>query len=370
MSPSVLDRHCACYRGALLLAVLLDGACPATRPPATDGGDPLLTPLHRAAQAGDSASATALIDQGAPIEARDCYGWTPLHRAAIAGRAEVAALLVQRGADVAARGRYDMTPLHWASLRGHAAVVTALLAADAPVDAPDFYSMTPLHLAANRETAQALLDRGAALETRDVRGMTPLHYARTGDVAKALLDRGANVNARATSGATPATMTGVAECKPGAVMVYPSRDTVRVREQSGRLELIVWNVADRALSDVTVAVDSAGSLAVATPARIERFYPGQMVTIALAVERRADVARGKHRFDVTLAEAGAPVATCNLRLDSREGITPEDRGMIPIGTVQLRQEPSWVQYLAYGTVPILLVALWLGWLLVERLRRR
>jgi len=369
MSLQVADRHTAYYWPGLLVVLTFAG-CPAARPSSPATSDPLLTPLHRAAQAGDLQQVTALLDQGAPVDARDQYAWTPLHRAAIAGQTAVVQLLLQRGADVAARGRYDMTPLHWASLRGHADVATALLAARAPADALDFYSMTALHMAANRDTAQALLDRGARLETTDVRGMTPLHFARSGDVAKALLDRGANVDARATSGATPMKMTGVAECQPGDLVVYPSSDTVRIREQSGRLELIAWNVSDHDLRDLVLTVESAGGTSALTPRGSARFFPGQMATFAVAVERRAEVARGQHPLSIAFIASGVPVATCGLRLDSRAGVTPEDRGMIPIGSVQLRQEPSWLQYLAYGTVPLLLVGLWLGWIVVERIRRR
>jgi ankyrin repeat protein len=52
---------------------------------------------------------------------------------------------------------------------------------------------TPLHVAANRETAQLLLDRGANLETKDVdHESTPLQYAlNRPDVAELLLERGA-----------------------------------------------------------------------------------------------------------------------------------------------------------------------------------
>lgn len=370
MTFHALDRHPACCRIVLALLALAAAACAPAARPAPDASDPLVTPLHRAAQAGDLQQLTALLDQGAAIDARDQYAWTALHRAAIAGQGAAVEVLLERGADSAARGRYDMTPLHWASLRGQAAVVRTLLDHGATVDALDFYSMTPLHLAANRETAQALLDRGAALETTDVRGMTPLHFARTGDVAKALLDRGANVEARATSGATPMKMTGVAECQPGDVVVYPSSDTVRIREQRGQLELIAWNVADHDLRELVVTVESAGGIPRVTPTGSARFFPGQMATFSVAIERRDEVARGQYPLNIAFVASGVPVATCGLRLDSREGVTPEDRGMIPIGSVQLRQQPTWTQYLAYGAVPLLLVGLWLGWLLIERLRRR
>jgi len=58
------------------------------------------TPLHWAADRGALVAATALVDAGAPLDARDADGATPLHYACLCGRKEIAELLVQRGADV------------------------------------------------------------------------------------------------------------------------------------------------------------------------------------------------------------------------------------------------------------------------------
>lgn len=58
-----------------------------------------ITPLHIAAEKGDTAATALLIMFGARVNATDRRGRTPLHIAAEKGYAEVARLLVERGAD-------------------------------------------------------------------------------------------------------------------------------------------------------------------------------------------------------------------------------------------------------------------------------
>ncbi|EJT79104.1 hypothetical protein GGTG_04193 [Gaeumannomyces tritici R3-111a-1] len=60
------------------------------------------TPLSWAAGNGDEASVKLLLDKGATIETKDCYGRTPLHRAAEYGHEAVARLLA---AELGALGR-------------------------------------------------------------------------------------------------------------------------------------------------------------------------------------------------------------------------------------------------------------------------
>ena len=57
------------------------------------GGVKRCTPLHMAARRGNTEVATALLDCGANIAARDSQGVTPLRRATNCRKAEVAALL-------------------------------------------------------------------------------------------------------------------------------------------------------------------------------------------------------------------------------------------------------------------------------------
>jgi hypothetical protein len=75
----------------------------------------------------------ALVDHGAPIEARSNSGWTALLHAASAGRGAVVSLLCQRGASVDARDRVGETALHKACTKDVPNCVRALVDAGADV---------------------------------------------------------------------------------------------------------------------------------------------------------------------------------------------------------------------------------------------
>ena len=70
--------------------------------------------LQSAAAQGDVAQATALLDQGAAIDARDEAGRTPLMLAVTQGRLEIVRLLQARGADPDAADDAGHTPLQQA----------------------------------------------------------------------------------------------------------------------------------------------------------------------------------------------------------------------------------------------------------------
>ena len=87
--------------------------------------------IVRAAEASPASIVSALLSNGASVDARDrsdtavdqTSGYTPLHAAAFRGNADVARVLMEHGADVAAReSRYGATPAGWADYAGHAAV--------------------------------------------------------------------------------------------------------------------------------------------------------------------------------------------------------------------------------------------------------
>lgn len=69
------------------------------------------TPLMYAAARGNTASARALLDLGAKVNARNSTGDTALRVAASDGTVEVAKLLLEAGADPLAPGRMLLTPL-------------------------------------------------------------------------------------------------------------------------------------------------------------------------------------------------------------------------------------------------------------------
>ncbi|HEY1368986.1 MAG TPA: ankyrin repeat domain-containing protein [Gaiellaceae bacterium] len=75
------------------------------------------TAIVQAAEAGDSAAVTVMLDVGFGTEDRGQDGATPLHAAAYTGSADTARLLLDRGADLEARDTtFDSTPLGWAAV--------------------------------------------------------------------------------------------------------------------------------------------------------------------------------------------------------------------------------------------------------------
>lgn len=69
------------------------------------------TPLHQAARRGHVAVAQALLDHGAPVDARDAKMETPLRRAVNCRQMEIVRLLVRHRADPHATDRRGVTPL-------------------------------------------------------------------------------------------------------------------------------------------------------------------------------------------------------------------------------------------------------------------
>eukprot|EP00899_Mesostigma_viride_P024818 jgi/Mesvir1/5520/Mv15560-RA.2 len=67
------------------------------------------TPLHLAAERGDSATVGRLIEAGADINARDKNGWTPLIWAADKSNCDIVQLLMESGADPNARNSVGCT---------------------------------------------------------------------------------------------------------------------------------------------------------------------------------------------------------------------------------------------------------------------
>jgi Ankyrin repeats (many copies) len=88
-------------------------------------GPPAAT-LMSAAESGDLAQATELLDHGAPVDARDELGRTALMLAAAQGRLDVVRLLLERGADPNAADNAGRTPLQQAKQKNLAEVVALL----------------------------------------------------------------------------------------------------------------------------------------------------------------------------------------------------------------------------------------------------
>jgi hypothetical protein len=86
---------------------------------------------------GDLAATTALLDQGADVNAKFRYGTTALFKASERGHVEIVKLLLARGADVSVKDTfYGATAMTWALDNDHLEIVTLLLQ-KSPSDAGD-----------------------------------------------------------------------------------------------------------------------------------------------------------------------------------------------------------------------------------------
>ncbi len=93
-----------------------------------------VTPLHMAAQTGNTAFATALITHGeVDVDAEDDLDRTPLHIAAGTGHNEIVALLLQKGANANSKDDNDKTALVHASEVGNQQGAALLVQAGAKV---------------------------------------------------------------------------------------------------------------------------------------------------------------------------------------------------------------------------------------------
>jgi uncharacterized protein len=159
------------------------------------------SPVADAVMRGDRDAVRNLLKQGADVNAARGDGMTPLHLAAERGDTAMVEMLIYAGANVGAMTRIGQyTPLHIASQAGNAAVVQPLLKAGANASARTANTnATPLHLAAsagNPDVVKMLLDAGADANALDaVWGQTPLIYAAAvnrAEAIKVLLAHGAD----------------------------------------------------------------------------------------------------------------------------------------------------------------------------------
>jgi len=167
------------------------------------------TALTAAALAGDLERISQLLADGADVAQGDTTGATALHWAAAEGQVAAAKALLEAGAPLDARTATNLsTPLHWAAEGGGPALVSLLLAANAAPDPQNKWKATPLAQAAPKRTdsVRALILAKADVANVDFMGYTPLHHAcEQGalESAKLLVEAGAPLDVRDSVGITP-----------------------------------------------------------------------------------------------------------------------------------------------------------------------
>jgi ankyrin repeat protein len=116
--------HFASFFGQEAIAILLlqhgaDAAAQAKNPMK-------VMPLHSAAAAHNLAMVRALLEHGAPPNARQQQGWTAIHEAAQNGNKPIVEVLLKHGADRSPANDDGATPIDLATRNGHTEIVKLL----------------------------------------------------------------------------------------------------------------------------------------------------------------------------------------------------------------------------------------------------
>lgn len=168
------------------------------------------TPLHAAADEGDSSVLSVLLDRGAYVDKQDKTGKTALHLAALRGESSVARSLIDRNANINQANKGGKTALHLSSYEGNAPFVRLLLKHGADPNIRDASGKTALHWAmtefssgstSHREVIRSIIDDDTMnINIQDDDGISVLHIIASQGSCSAidrlpcvldLLDRGA-----------------------------------------------------------------------------------------------------------------------------------------------------------------------------------
>ena len=143
-----------------------------------------LTPLHSAANNGNTEIVKLLLKEGAYVDVVDNIGVTPLFWAVNNNNIETVKLLINEGANVNLVSKYDGTPLYVAVNKRNIKMIELLINEGANVNIPNHLNMSPLHLAVQQaiiynytDIVKLLIKEGANVNVIDKDGQTPLSQA-------------------------------------------------------------------------------------------------------------------------------------------------------------------------------------------------
>eukprot|EP00300_Choanocystis_sp_HF-7_P001688 c11361_g1_i1.p1 GENE.c11361_g1_i1~~c11361_g1_i1.p1 ORF type:complete len:774 (+),score=173.86 c11361_g1_i1:30-2324(+) len=208
------------------------------------GGSGGFTPVQYAAQMGHVECVELLVAAGADPNKTDPTGANAVLVAAQNGREKCILALVKAGADVNKQNVRGFTSLHAACANGNAGCVRVLLESDAVVSLCDKAGASPLWLAAkfgHAECVEAMLRSDADVNQCDQSGSSALKVAaQNGHVGcvLALVAGGGNVNQCNRSGVTPlyaAASRGVSECVKALIAAGAV-----VNPEVSSLEFVAW----------------------------------------------------------------------------------------------------------------------------------
>lgn len=172
------------------------------------------TPLHYAAQFGNSAATVVLLERGAKVVARTKSGMTALHLAIREGHVAVASVLVDYGAQTGVLDGFRQSCFQLAIRTGNEAMLEMIIYHNKVVNHQDCFRKTALHRACSLGAPSVIL---RVLELQpdctlvDCHNQTALHLAASsGDTSslQIVLDymtrrKTSGINARDVRGRTP-----------------------------------------------------------------------------------------------------------------------------------------------------------------------
>lgn len=156
----------------------------------------------------DSEFAELLLEAGAdPDSINSSFQQTALHDAVKDRKMELIGQLIDHGADVNKKNCFGRVPLHTAATYNYDDIVSTLISAGARLEVSDEKGDTPIHAASvngSKEVVKMLIDNGASIHSRGYMDMTPFlgaAWLRRVECMKVLIEAGSFVDVENVNGA-------------------------------------------------------------------------------------------------------------------------------------------------------------------------